>query len=177
MALAEQMGIELVNVVQLLAADVALPRIALAVAALVQKVERLVGELDAAEMAREYLLAVQLQLALLSRRRDRSVADGRRGAVTIVTAARWRCGRGGARAAAGGATCPAAVQHRLRQTLQLVLQRRRIPRDPIVRLCADTSLQVLTQQRFEGRDLRGRGENMHLVKSIQCLRKGRGSKP
>lgn len=50
-ALAEQMGVEFVDIAHLLAADVALPRIALAVATLVEEVQRLVGELDAAEQA------------------------------------------------------------------------------------------------------------------------------
>jgi len=77
-ALAEQVRVELVHVVQLLAADVAPPRIALAVAALVQEVERLVGELDAAEVAGEDQLAVEQQVSILAGRRDRPVADGRR---------------------------------------------------------------------------------------------------
>lgn len=49
MALAEQMGVELVDVAHLFTADIALPWVALAVAALVEEVQRLVGELDAAE--------------------------------------------------------------------------------------------------------------------------------
>jgi len=67
-ALAEQVRVELVHVVQLLAADVAPPRIALAVAALVQEVERLVGELDAAEVAGEDQLAVEQQVSILAGR-------------------------------------------------------------------------------------------------------------
>lgn len=65
MALAEQVRVELIDIVQLLATDVALPRIALAVAALVQKVECLVGELNATEVACKYLFAIQQQITLL----------------------------------------------------------------------------------------------------------------
>lgn len=50
-ALAQQMRIEFVDVVALFATDVALPRIALAMATLVQEVERFVRKLDATEQA------------------------------------------------------------------------------------------------------------------------------
>jgi len=49
--LAEQVRVELVHVVAHFGADVTLPRVGLGVAALVQKVESLVGEEDAAEVA------------------------------------------------------------------------------------------------------------------------------
>lgn len=74
MALAEQMGVELVDVAHLLAADVALPRVALAVAALVEEVQRLVGELDAAEQALQVPLGLrspgQQHVGFRPRRRD-----------------------------------------------------------------------------------------------------------
>lgn len=77
MALAEQVRVELVDVVHLFAADIALPRIALAVTALVQEVQCLVGELDAAEQALQVPLAVQRnQVALRPRRRDDPVGRG-----------------------------------------------------------------------------------------------------
>lgn len=70
-ALAQQMRVELVHVVHLFAADVALPRVALAVAALVQEVEGLVRKLDAAEQALQISFAVQRnQVVLRSGRRD-----------------------------------------------------------------------------------------------------------
>lgn len=53
MTFAEQVGVELVDVAALLAADVALPGVGVAVAALVQEVERGVGERDGAEGAHE----------------------------------------------------------------------------------------------------------------------------
>lgn len=99
MALAKQMRIELVHIVELLPADVALPGIALTVAALVQEVERLVGELDATEMTGENQFPIQLKVALLSGRRDRPIANGRRALAAIVCATRWRCGRAGCAAA------------------------------------------------------------------------------
>lgn len=46
---AQQMRIEFVDIVALFATNVALPRIALAVAALVQEVQRFVRKLDATE--------------------------------------------------------------------------------------------------------------------------------
>lgn len=49
--LAEQVRVELVHVVAHFRADVTLPGVVLGVAALVQKVERAVGEEDAAECA------------------------------------------------------------------------------------------------------------------------------
>lgn len=64
------MRVELVHVVHLLAADIALPRIALAVTALVQEVERLVGELDPAEQTLEVSLAVQRDQVVLRARRS-----------------------------------------------------------------------------------------------------------
>lgn len=50
-ALAEQVRIELVHIVTLLSADVALPRVAFAVTAFVEEVQRLIGEFNAAEQA------------------------------------------------------------------------------------------------------------------------------
>lgn len=71
--LAQQVRIELVHVVQLLAAYVALPRVALAVTALVQEVQGLVGELDAAEEALQVSFSVQRdQVALRPGRCDDS---------------------------------------------------------------------------------------------------------
>lgn len=49
MTLAKQMRIEFVHIAQLLTANITFPRITLAVTALVQKVERLIGKFDAAE--------------------------------------------------------------------------------------------------------------------------------
>lgn len=49
MALAEQMRVELVHVAALLPADVALPRIGVRMATLVQEIERLIRESDPAE--------------------------------------------------------------------------------------------------------------------------------
>lgn len=51
MTFAEQVRVELVHVAALLAADVALPGVGVAVAALVQEVEGGVGERDGAERA------------------------------------------------------------------------------------------------------------------------------
>lgn len=59
MTFAQQVRVELVDVVHLFAANVALPRIALAVTALVQEVESLVGELDATEQALQISLPIQ----------------------------------------------------------------------------------------------------------------------
>lgn len=77
MAFAEQMGVELVHVAHLFAADVALPRVALAVAALVQEVQRLVGELDAAEQTLQVPLGLgptgQQQVRFRPGRRDGTV--------------------------------------------------------------------------------------------------------
>lgn len=160
MALAEQVRVELIDIVQLLATDVALPRIALAVAALVQEVECLVGELDATEVACKNLFAIQQQITLLPCRCDRSIANGRatvaivRIATGCVAATAIGCTHTGEGAIAATAAV-AAIHHVLRHILQFVLQRRRIPRDPIVRLGADASLQILAQQRFQWRDLRG----------------------
>lgn len=76
-ALAEQMGVEFVHIAHLLAADVALPRIALAVATLVEEVQRLVGELDAAEQALQVPLRLgspgQEHVGFRSRGRDGTV--------------------------------------------------------------------------------------------------------
>lgn len=52
-ALAQQVGVELVHVAALLAADVALPGVGVAVAAFVQEVQRGVGERDGAEGAHQ----------------------------------------------------------------------------------------------------------------------------
>lgn len=74
MALAQQVGVELVDVAALLAADVALPGVGVAVAALVQEVERGVGERDGAEGAHQ-----RAQQRRLARRRRRHAAlHGRR---------------------------------------------------------------------------------------------------
>lgn len=68
---AKQVRIEFVHVVHLFAADIALPRVALAVTALVQEVEGLVGKLDAAEQALQISFAVQRnQVVLRSSRGD-----------------------------------------------------------------------------------------------------------
>lgn len=53
MALAQQVGVELVYVAALLAADVALPRVRVTVAPFVQEVQRGVGERDGAKRADE----------------------------------------------------------------------------------------------------------------------------
>lgn len=66
-ALAQQVGVEVVHVAALLAADVALPGVGLAVAALVQEVQRGVGERDGAERAHERR---RRQRRLAVRRRD-----------------------------------------------------------------------------------------------------------
>lgn len=162
MALAEQMRVELIDIVQLLATDVALPGIALAVAALVQEVECLVGELDATEVACKYLLAIQQQITLLPSRGDRSIANGR--ATVAIMSIATRCVAATAigcshthtgKCAIAATAAVAAIHHVLRHILQFMLQRRRIPRDPIVCLGADASLQILAQQRFQWRDLRG----------------------
>lgn len=75
--LAEQMGVEFVNVAHLLAADVALPRIALAVATLVKEVQCLIGELDSAEQALQVPLRLQSpgqkHVSFRSRGRDGTV--------------------------------------------------------------------------------------------------------
>lgn len=77
MTLAQQMRVEFVHVVHLFAADIALPRIALAVTTLVQEVERLVRELDAAEETLQVSLSIQChQVALWPRRCDHSVGRG-----------------------------------------------------------------------------------------------------
>lgn len=60
MALTQQMRIEFVHIVALFAADVALPRIALGMAALVQKVQCLIGEFDAAEKALQHAFAAMM---------------------------------------------------------------------------------------------------------------------
>lgn len=164
MALAEQMRVELIDIVELLATDVALPGIALAVAALVQEVECLVGELDATEVACKYLFAIQQQITLLPSRCDCSIANGCATvaimpiatgcvAATAIGCSHTHTHTGKVAIAATAAV--AAIHHVLRHILQFVLQRRRIPRDPIVRLGADASLQILAQQRFQWRDLRG----------------------
>lgn len=57
MALAEEMRIKLVNVVKLFAANVAFPWITFAVTALMQEVQCLVGELDAAEQTLQHPFA------------------------------------------------------------------------------------------------------------------------
>lgn len=49
MAFAQQMRIEFVDIVALFATNVTFPWVAFAVAALVQKVQRLIGEFDSAE--------------------------------------------------------------------------------------------------------------------------------
>lgn len=77
MALTEQVRVELVHVVHLFAAYIALPRIAFAVAALVQEVEGLVGELNAAEETLQISFAVQRnQVALRSSRCDDPIGRG-----------------------------------------------------------------------------------------------------
>lgn len=77
MTLAQQMRVELVHIVHLFAANVALPRIALAVTALVQEVERLVRELDAAEQTLQVSLSIQShQVVLRPRRCDHPVGSG-----------------------------------------------------------------------------------------------------
>lgn len=80
MTLAEQVGVELVDVAALLAADVALPRVGVAVAALVQEVQRRVGERDAAERAHQ-------------RQRRRRLARRRRRHAAAPHALRRRCAR------------------------------------------------------------------------------------
>lgn len=77
MAFAEQMRVELVHVVHLLATDVTLPRVALAVAALVQEVERLVRELDTAEQT----LQVTLRFHRERQQQIRFLAGGSDGTV------------------------------------------------------------------------------------------------
>lgn len=146
-ALAQQVRVELVDVVELLATDVAPPRIAVTVAALVQEVQCLVGELDAAEVAGEYQLPVEQQIPILSGRGDRPVADGRR----IETVAGIGCGRCGLSSSSGSATSTAAInsgrsiagsvteaigQH----CVVVVLQGCGISGNPVVGLGADTTL-------------------------------------
>lgn len=68
------MRIEFVHVVHLFATNIALPRIALAVAALMQEVEGLVRKLDPAEQALQVSLAIQgNEVALWPRRRDHAI--------------------------------------------------------------------------------------------------------
>lgn len=74
-ALAQQVGVELVDVAALLAADVALPGVGVAVAALVQEVERGVGEGDGAERAHQ---RARQQRRLAHRRRRHAALHGRR---------------------------------------------------------------------------------------------------
>lgn len=82
MAFAQQMRIELINIRACFGADVTLPRVRLAVAAFVQKVECLVGELDAAVGAAELLLrSIGAGVVLGAGRRDRAVRGGRRGGI------------------------------------------------------------------------------------------------
>lgn len=166
-ALAEQVRVELVDVVHLLAADVAPPRIALAVAALVQEVQRLVGELDPAEVAGEDQLAVEHQIAILAGRRDRPVADGRRVGAIAGTRGRRRgrstasSGSGAASAAINpGRSCAGAIAQAVGQHAVVVvvgvataLQRSGVPGDPVVGLGADASLKILAQERLQWRDL------------------------
>jgi hypothetical protein len=83
MALAQQMRIEFVDILHLFAANVALPWIGFAVAALVQEVERLIRKFDAAKQTLQMsLLAAQYQLGFVACRRDDAVGcrgyDGRR---------------------------------------------------------------------------------------------------
>lgn len=71
------MRVELVHVVHLLPADIALPRIALAVTSLVQEVQRLVGELNTAEQALQVPLPIQRnQVVLRPSRGDDPVGRG-----------------------------------------------------------------------------------------------------
>lgn len=150
MTLAEQMRVKLVDIIQLLPANVALPGITLTVATLVQEVECLVGELDATEMACQDLFAIQEQITFLSSRCDGSIAYGR-GTVAIVCCIRCTRRRIAATAIRQGtkrslssiaiATAAiAAIHHILRHILQFVLQRCCIPRYAIVRLGAYASL-------------------------------------
>lgn len=147
MALAQQVRVELVHVVELLATDVAPPRIAVAVAALVQEVQRLVGELDAAKVAGEYQLPVEQQIPILSGRGDRPVADGRR-IQTVAGIGRGRCGRS---SSSGSATGTAAInsgrsvagsvaQTTGQHCIVVVLQGSGIPGYPVVGLGADATL-------------------------------------
>lgn len=110
-ALAQQMRIELVHIAQLLTANVALPRIALAVAALVQEVQRLIGELNAAEQTLQHATpcgAAQRHFGVRTRRCDRSVRCGRR--------RRRRRGAGGV----GGGSGRGSSGHRRHDRGQLV---------------------------------------------------------
>lgn len=74
-ALTQQVGVEFVHVAALLSADVALPRVGVAMAALVEEIQRRVWERDGAECADE-------------RRRQHSVVAVRR---CDHAALRWRC--------------------------------------------------------------------------------------
>lgn len=59
MTFAQQMRVEFVHIVALFSADVALPRIAVTVAALVQEIERLIGKINATIQTEEALLVTQ----------------------------------------------------------------------------------------------------------------------
>lgn len=74
-ALTQQVGVEVVDAAALLAADVALPGVGVAVAALVQEVQRRVGERDGAERAHQRR---RQQRRLAVRRRDHAALRRRR---------------------------------------------------------------------------------------------------
>lgn len=83
MAFAQQMRVEFVHIVALFTANVALPRIAVTVTALVQEVERLVGKVDATIQTQQALFVAQRRhrLRLRPGRCDRAIRCGRHGAL------------------------------------------------------------------------------------------------